>query len=137
MNNVMVDTNVLLDIVTNDPAWVDWSVNTLFSLSKTAQLLISPIIYSELSASFVKIEELENEVQRMKLLWVDLPRSACFIAGKAFRLYRKRGGQRLNVLPDFLIGAHALVLEIPLVTRDQKHFKTYFPELKLISPLTH
>ena len=107
---ILVDSNVPLDIVTNDPVWSTWSATTMKSLARSHQLLINPIIYAELSITFSTIAALETSVQRMQLKLVDIPREAAFQAGKAFLQYRKSGGTKANVLPDFFIGAHALAI---------------------------
>lgn len=131
---MLVDTNVLIDIVEDDPDWSDWSVAQLHAQSKIHQLCINPIIYAELSMTFSTVEALDQVIEHMALSVIDIPRQALFLAGKAFIQYRRRGGSRTNVLPDFFIGAHAAVSGLPLLTRDVKPYQRYFPSVRLISP---
>lgn len=131
---VLVDSNVLLDIVTNDPVWLNWSASTMKSLSRTRQLVIDPVIYAEVSIAFSNIADLETTIHRLRLNVEEIPRAALFLAGKAFLQYRKRGGTKSNVLPDFFIGAHASVLGISLLTRDASRYLTYFPSVSLLTP---
>lgn len=131
---VLVDTNVLLDVLQNDPQWSDWSIGQLRAQASVHALVINPIVYAEISLSFSTLEALDQAVATMKLALRDLPRPALFLAGKAFGQYRRRGGARQQVLPDFFIGAHAAVQGWPLLTRDASRFKTYFPSLELITP---
>jgi predicted nucleic acid-binding protein len=131
---LLVDTNVLIDVVQNDPAWADWSIRQLRAQGQLHVLAINPVIYAELSLSFTTLEGLEREIERMQLQVHELPRPALFLAAKAFALYRRRGGNKAQVLPDFFIGAHAAVQGWPLLTRDAARFASYFPTLDLISP---
>ena len=131
---VLVDTNVLLDVLHEDPLWADWSQNQLDAASATDSLAINPIIYSELSMGFARIEELEAVVAEASLAVEELPREALFLAGKAFLRYRRGTGTKLKVLPDFYIGAHAAVRRWPLLTRDAPRYRTYFPTVTLITP---
>jgi predicted nucleic acid-binding protein len=133
MKSVLVDSNVLLDVLTEDSSWFSWSSEQLMSLAESRALKINPIIYAEISVGFDRIELL-NETLPSELLWSPLPREAAFLAGKAFVQYRRRGGTRLNVLPDFFIGAHAAVKNMILLTRDVARYKTYFPTLAVIHP---
>ena len=132
---VLVDTNVLLDVLQNDPLWADWSQGQLESVHLTDALAINAVIYSELSISFERIEELETVRVEASLSVEPIPREALFLAGKAFLTYRRRQGLKLNVLPDFYIGAHAAVCGYSILTRDVVRYRTYFPTVKLISPL--
>jgi len=134
MPAVLVDSNVLLDILTNDPAWADWSAAQLASAGNTSRLVINPIIYSEISIRFSRIEDLEDALPREIIEKEALPFEAAFLAGKVFLDYRKAGGPKTSPLPDFLIGAHAAVLGYQLLTRDPRRFRTYFPTLQLIEP---
>lgn len=134
---VLVDTNVLVDVVEADPAWSDWSRRQLEILAATRPLFINPIVYAELSIAFSRIEELERVIGKMELRYEELPRAALFLAGKAFADYRRRGGSRGSILPDFLIGAHAAVTGVSLLTRDTGRYRAYFPTVELISPATH
>jgi len=131
---ILVDTNVLVDVLSNEPQCVDWSIHELKMQSKIHVLSINPIIYAELSSAFTKIEDLENVVKTMQLKMIQMPRPALFLAAKAFHLYRQRGGVKHNVLGDFFIGAHAAVNQVPILTRDTQRYQTYFPTVRLIAP---
>ena len=131
---IFVDTNVLVDVLSNEPQWADWSIHQLRMQSKIHVLSINLIIYAELSSAFTKIEDLENVVKTMQLKMIQMPRPALFLAAKAFHLYRKRGGVKHNVLGDFFIGAHASVNQVPILTRDTQRYQTYFPTVRLIAP---
>jgi predicted nucleic acid-binding protein len=130
----LVDTNVLLDLVTDDPIWADWSIAQLEAASLTGTLLINDVVYAELAVRYDRIELLEAFVDEAGLTIAPMPRAALFLAGKVFTQYRRSGGSRTGVLPDFFIGAHAAVNELPLLTRDVGRYRTYFPTLKLITP---
>jgi predicted nucleic acid-binding protein len=134
MPAVLVDSNVLLDILTDDPAWADWSASQLASAGNTSRLVINPIVYSEISVRFSRIEELEDALPRDIIEKEALPFEAAFLAGKIFLDYRKAGGLKTSPLPDFLIGAHATVLGYQVLTRDPRRFQTYFPTVRLIEP---
>ena len=131
---LLVDTNVLVDVLENDPQWVEWSIGQLRAQAKIHRLAINPIIYSELSLTFSKVETLDRTVEELGLAIVELPRPALFLAGKAFIRYRRQGGTKSNVLPDFFIGAHASVARCALLTRDSRRYTTYFSDVKLITP---
>lgn len=131
---LLVDTNVLLDVLENDPAWADWSVRQLRAQAQVHELLVNPVIYSELSLAFDSVEAVDDAVRGMGLSYVELPRSALFLAARAFLKYRQRGGRGKNVLPDFMIGAHAAVLGCGIVTRDARRYRSYFPTVSLITP---
>ncbi len=131
---LLVDTNVLVDILENDPEWVDWSIGQLRSQSKVHRLIINPIIYSELSLTFSSVETLDQTVSDLGLSVFEIPRPALFLAGKAFAKYRRQGGNKNNVLADFFIGAHAAVSGCHLLTRDVQRYQSYFPSVKLIAP---
>ena len=131
---LLVDTNVLVDVLANDPEWADWSISQLRGQSKVHQLAINPIIYSELSLTFSTVEALDKTIADLGLAMIELPRPALFLAGKAFVRYRRQGGQKSNVLADFFIGAHAAVSSYPLLTRDTRRYSSYFADLKLITP---
>jgi predicted nucleic acid-binding protein len=131
---VLVDTNVLIDVFEDDVNWVDWSIGQLRSQSQIHQLVINPIIYSELSLTFLKVEALDQVIESLGLQIQEIPKSALFLAGKAFIQYRRQGGSKNNVLSDFFIGAHAAVSGYPLLTRDIKRYKSYFPSVVLITP---
>lgn len=133
---VLVDTNVLLDVVEDDPVWGDWSQGQLDAASLRGDLCINPVVYAELSMAFERIEELEGVVAAAGLAMVEVPREALFLAGKAFLRYRRRGRTAAvrNVLPDFFIGAHAAVSGLPILTRDVGRYRAYFPTVELITP---
>ena len=131
---ILVDTNVLLDLVTDDPNWADWSVAQLEAASLRGPLLINDVVYAELAVRYSRIEELEAFVGEAGLEIVPIPRAALFLAGKVFTQYRKSGGSRTGVLPDFFIGAQAAVSQLTLLTRDVGRYRTYFPSLTLITP---
>ena len=134
MTATMVDSCVLLDIFTEDPAWFDWSSKALADATETGPIIINPIIYAEISAGFVKIEELEAALPSGLIEFRPISREAAFLAGKCFVQYRRRGGTRTSPLPDFLIGAHAAVENIPLITRDAARFRGNYPSIELIHP---
>jgi predicted nucleic acid-binding protein len=134
MADILVDSNVILDVVTEDPEWYEWSAGQLEKLAESHTLVINPIIYSEVSIGFDRIEDLDQTLppdffRRDPLSW-----EAGFLAGKCFVRYRRSGGKRHSPLPDFYIGAHAAISGIALLTRDTKRYRTYFPKLALISP---
>lgn len=131
---LIVDTNVLVDVLEDDPQWADWSVRQLRAQSQVHELLINPVIYSELSLTFKSVEAIDAAVSEMGLSLQELPRAALFLAGKAFVKYRREGGHKGNVLADFFIGAHAAVLGCPILTRDARRYKNYFPRVALIVP---
>lgn len=133
----LVDTNVLLDLVTNDAVWADWSIAQLEVASLTGPLLINDVIYSELSVRYERIEELDAFIEEAGLELIALPRAALFLAGKVFTQYRRAGGSRTGVLPDFFIGAHAAIQKLPLLTRDVGRYRSYFPTVELITPDPH
>jgi len=131
---ILVDTNVLVDLLANDPQWADWSILQLRNQSKIRRLVINPIIYAELSLAFASFEAFDQTIADLGLVMIEVPRPALFLAGKAFAQYRQRGGTKANVLADFFIGAHAAVSGLPLLTRDTARYKTYFPRVTLIAP---
>ena len=131
---MLVDTNILIDVVNDDPRWADWSIHQLCVQSKIHVLSINPIIYSELSSAFSKIEDLDDVLQTMGLKFVQIPKPALFLAAKAFLMYQKKGGNKHNVLGDFFVGAHAAVSRLPVLTRDTQRYQTYFPSVELVSP---
>jgi predicted nucleic acid-binding protein len=133
---VLVDSNVLLDIATQDPAWATWSSNAVATLLNEALLLINPIIFAEVSIRYQTIEEMNEALPWSVFRREPIPYDAAFLAGKAFLEYRRRGGTRQTPLPDFYIGAHAAVMGLRLLTRDASRYRTYFPNVKLIAPAT-
>jgi predicted nucleic acid-binding protein len=131
---ILVDSNVILDILTTDPKWYQWSANKLSYLSESHNLIINDIIYTEISIGFDKIEDLDDVISESFFKILPIPKSALFLAGKAFLNYKRKNVSKNLVLPDFFIGAHAAILKIPLLTRDISRYKTYFPTIELISP---
>ncbi len=131
---VMVDTNVLLDVLTADETWYAWSAAALERCADADVLVINPIIYAEVSISFDAIEAVDDALPAAAFRRDPLPWEAAFLAGKCFLSYRKRGGQRRAPLPDFYIGAHAAVSGMSLLTRDARRYRTYFPSLELVAP---
>lgn len=134
MSAVFVDTNVLLDLVTDDPQWADWSEQQLDAAAMRGALLVNDIVYAELSVRFASIESLDAFIAAAGLSLTSMPRAALFLAAKAFQTCRSAGGARTGVLPDFFIGAHAAVEGLPLLTRDTQRYRSYFPKLVLIAP---
>lgn len=130
----LVDTNVLLDIVTNDPNWGNWSAQQLDIATLNGPVFINDVIYAELSVRFASIEALDSVLVGAGITIAPIPRAALFLAGKVFTRYRAAGGTRTGVLPDFFIGSHAAVSGLTLLTRDGKRYPTYLPTLDLIRP---
>jgi hypothetical protein len=130
----LVDSNVLLDVITGDEEWLDWSAAALARAADTSPLVINPIVYAEVAARFARIEELEEALPREYYERRALPWDAAFLAGQCFVKYRRRGGARRSPLPDFYIGAHAAVESMALLTRDPKRYRDYFPTLRIIAP---
>ena len=131
---VLVDTNVLLDVFEDDPKWAAWSQEQLDGARVTDNLAINPIIYAELSTAFARIEELESVIAEADLTVEPIPREALFLAGKAFLTYRRGRGTKQGVSPDLYIGAHAAVMQWPILTRDVGRYRNYFPTVELIAP---
>lgn len=134
MTPVFVDSNVILDVVTEDPRWCDWSAKQLEAHANDAVLVINPIIFAEVSVGFERIEELEAVLTEDLFHREPLPSEAAFLAGKAFLSYRRRGGPRRSPLPDFYIGAHVAVRGYRLLTRDRSRYAAYFPTVEIIAP---
>ncbi len=130
----LVDSNVLIDVVTEDSHWQDWSDRTLAAAARSGPVFINPIIYAEVSARFPDIKTLESAIPPDVLRRAPLPFAAAFVAGKAHGAYRRRGGARTATLPDFFIGAHALVERLTLVTRDARRYRHAFPDLDIVAP---
>jgi predicted nucleic acid-binding protein len=130
----MVDSSVMLDILTDDPTWTEWSEQTLALARDEGRLVINPIVYAEVSTGFDRIEDLDDAVPEADFEREPLPYEAGFVAGKAFLTYRNRGGQRRSPLPDFYIGAHAAVRGYRLLTRDVARYRTFFPTVELLAP---
>ncbi len=131
---LLVDTNVLIDVLQIDPVWFDWSQEQLRRQSKMHQLAINSVIYAELSLSFSAHDLLDATLADLQVRFLEIPRPALHLAGKAFARYRRAGGIKTNVLPDHFIGAHAAVAQLPLLTRDRRRYATYFPSVQLITP---
>lgn len=129
-----VDTDVLLDLATNDPQWSNWSLEALQAAAMTGILGINAVVHAELSARYRTLSDVEEFLERAGLEFLDIPPQAAFLAARAFGTYRAAGGTKSGVLSDFFIGAHASVLAVPVLTRDVRHYRTYFPDLRLIAP---
>jgi hypothetical protein len=136
MKKILVDSNIILDIFTEDPIWFEWSSHQLAHYVEQTTLFINPIIYAEISMRFSHIEALEQALPHEYVARAPLPLEAAFLAGKVFMSYKKNGGNKQSTLPDFFIGAHALVDDMRLLTRDVARYQTYFPKLSLITPST-
>jgi predicted nucleic acid-binding protein len=130
----LVDSSVMLDVLTDDPRWGVWSQQALADARDRGRLVINPIVYAEVSNGFSAIEDLDDAVPPADFDREPLPYSAGFLAGKAYLAYRRRGGKRYSPLPDFYIGAHAAVARYRLLTRDAVRYRTYFPSLELVAP---
>lgn len=134
MPGVLVDSNVLLDVLTEDPTWFQWSAEALALAAESESLIINPIIYAEVSVGFARIEELDAALPPTFFRRDPLPWEAGFLAGECFRRYRRAGGARRSPLPDFFVGAHAAIRGHALLTRDAARYRTYFPTVQLIAP---
>jgi len=134
MRGVLVDSNIILDVFLDDPNWAEWSESKLEKFSSITKLFINPVIYSEVSVGFKRIEELESALTRSGFQMLEIPKEALFLAGKAFLKYRKNRGTKRSPLPDFYIGAQAAIFDMDLITRDVTRYHTYFPKVRLINP---
>ena len=134
MGGVLVDSNILLDVLTEDREWFDWSADALARCADESELVINPIVYAEVSVGFDRIEEMEAMFPQEAFIRRPVPWDAALLAGKCFQSYRRRGGEKRSPLPDFYIGAHAAVSGLALLTRDPSRYRTYFPKLDLIAP---
>lgn len=130
----LVDSNVLLDIVTDGEAWADWSQGQLEQAASVGPLVINDVIYAAISTRYSAVEDVDAMLRDLDIDVVAIPRPALFLAGKAYLRYRSAGGQRTGVLADFFIGAHAAVERRPLLTRDARRYRTYFPTVEVITP---
>ena len=137
MTPVLIDSNILLDIFEDDVQWADWAESTLNHYAESHTLSINPIVYAEVSIGFARIEELETAVAGCGIQVLAIPKESLFLAGKAFLTYKRRGGTRRSPLPDFFIGAHAAVSGLILISRDASRYRSYFPQVQLIAPLSH
>ena len=131
---VIVDSNIIFDLWDQDPVWSTWSAQQLRSLSTAHELAINAVIYAEVSVRFSSQGGLDKAIDELGLTVLEIPRDAAFLAGKAFQQYRRQGGNRTGVLPDFFIGAHAASLRCEILTRDRRPYSTYFPTVPLIAP---
>lgn len=131
---LLVDTNVLLDLVTDDPDWSEWSLARLEEAALAGPILINDVVYAETSLRYERIEDLDAMIALAGIEMATTPRAALFLAGKAFTRYRAAGGTRTGILPDFFIGAHAAVEGLPLLTRDASRYRSYYPNIRLIAP---
>ena len=134
MDATLVDSNVILDVLTEDAEWLDWSAAALARQADAGPLVVNPLIYAEVAARFDRIEDLEAALPADYFVRQPLPWEAAFLAGRSFVRYRRKGGQRRSPFPDFYIGAHALVGRLTLLTRDARRYRTYFPALRIIAP---
>jgi predicted nucleic acid-binding protein len=134
MTCVLVDSNVLLDVISNDERWFSWSADALERAADRYRLVVNAVVYAEVSVRFSRIEELDAALPLTMFDREAIPFDAAFLAGKAFLTYRQRGGVKRSPLPDFFIGAHAAVADYTLLTRDVARYRTYFPRLSLIAP---
>ena len=130
----LIDTNVILDVIVDDPAWTDWSEQQIAAAAGRGATVVNDIVYAELCGRYGAVSEVDEVLRRIGLTFVGLPRSALFAAGQAHRRYRRRGGPRHSLLPDFLIGAHAFVEGWTLLSRDPRRYRTDFPGLDVICP---
>jgi len=128
------DSNVLLDVMTEDPRWFAWSADAIQRAADSARLVINPVIYAEISVRYHRIEDLDAALPRAMAEREVIPFEAAFLAGKAYLAYRRRGGRKLSPLPDFFIGAHAAIAGYRLLTRDAARYRTYFPKLVVLAP---
>lgn len=134
MTAVLVDSNVVLDILTEDRRWLAWSSDALATAANESRLVINPIIYGEISVHFDRIEDLDEVLPLSAFEREPLPFEAAFLAGRAFLTYRRRSGTKSSPLPDFYIGAHAAIRSYRVLTRDARRYRAYFPKLPLITP---
>lgn len=134
MNGILIDSCVLLDLFTDDPQWANWSERILDTFSQTNTLYINTIVYTEISIGFTKIEVLDEAISELGIKVLEIPREALFLTGKTFLKYKRNKGAKKSPLPDFFIGAHAAISKFTLVTRDVAKYKTYFPQINLVSP---
>jgi predicted nucleic acid-binding protein len=133
-HGTLVDSNVLLDILTEDAAWLEWSAGALATAAETGPLYINQIVFAEVSVRFTRIEELDDALPTGDFRRAQLPWPAAFLAAKAFVSYRRNRGRASSPLPDFFIGAHAAVEDLALLTRDASRYRTYFPTVRLLAP---
>ena len=130
----LLDSNILIDIFSDDPAWYEWSALRVEEAIAQGPLVISDVVYAETSIRYSNIDDFEDALMRLDVRIAAIPRAALFLAGKIFQQYRRAGGTKSGVLPDFFIGAHAAVTGLTLLTRDPRRYRTYFPTIQLIAP---
>lgn len=131
-DRVLVDTNVILDVVEDDPHWADWSQEQMSRL--VGRITVNPLIYTELCYTAPTMENVEHMLSSLGLDFAEMPREALYLAAQAFKAYRQRGGTKTAPLADFFIGAHATAMGIPILTRDPTRYRSYFPDVELITP---
>lgn len=134
MDSVLVDSCVILDVIAAQGEWAEWSTAALSGVGGGTMLFLNPIVFAEVSVGFATVHDVAASLDGLNFQYADLPWDAAFLAGNAFTAYRRRGGIRNSPLPDFFIGAHALVAGMTLLTRDARRYRTYFPKLKLLAP---
>ena len=134
MNGALVDSNVLLDVLTDDATWANWSRGRIADAAEAGGAFASPVAYAEASVGFRSVEAFDAALARLRVEVQQIPRAALFLAAKVHQAYRRRGGARAAILPDFLVGAHAAVARLPLLTRDARRYRTNFPTVRLIAP---
>jgi predicted nucleic acid-binding protein len=134
MVTTLVDSNVIIDLASEDDEWFEWSASMLSLSGKQGRLVINPIVYAEVSCAYQTIEELDDAVPPEYFTREPIPWAASFLAGRAFVNYRRRAGARRSPLPDFFIGAHAAIAGYTLLTRDASRYRTYFPKLRILAP---
>lgn len=134
MGTTLVDSNVLIDVLSADREWEAWSAGALATAAQAGPVAINTVIYAEVSIGFSRIESCESALDELRIDRLAIPAAAAFLAGKTYLDYRRHGGSRRSPLPDFYIGAHAAVAGLALLTRDSTRYRTYFPRLRLISP---
>lgn len=131
---ILCDSNVLLDVLVDDPRWAAWSLAQLDTWSRRGPVIVNPVVYAELAAGYDSVEELDGDLESMGLRYEEIPRDGLFLAAKAHLLYRRRGGTRAGVLADFFVGAHAAVRRLPLLTRDARRYRAFYPTVELVTP---
>jgi predicted nucleic acid-binding protein len=137
MSATLVDSNIILDIFNGDPNWKLWSMRQIMASADQGDVFVNPIIYAEIASGFAVQHELASFLKSVGIDLVELPWEAAFSAGHAHSKYRRNGGARERTLPDFMIGSHAMIKQLRLVTRDVQPYRTYFPQLDIIAPDTH
>lgn len=130
----LVDTNVAIDVLTADPVWLDWSVEALRSVRESGAAFVNEVTYAELAARYADEDALNGDLRDLGVTLERMPQPALFLAGRAYAGYRASGGPRTSLLADFFIGAHAAAAGLPILTRDPRRYRTYFPGVPLITP---